>query len=155
MGGPDAALSVWVAEQQEVTLEKLTLQSLLFLRHPDIQSDVWPTPLLRESGRAEDRAGTVGSADQSGAGLNPSHFPIKISRFSLRERASFHGAKATVPTVAGDCVHHLTSTGTVKTAWPAPSRRNTIPQLPPCISEGFVVTRKTRVSIASWVVAEV
>ena len=30
-------------EQQEVTGETLTIQSLLFLRHPDIQSDVWAT----------------------------------------------------------------------------------------------------------------
>ena len=43
-GGPDTALSVWVVEQQEVTGETLTIQSLLFLRHPDIQSDVWATP---------------------------------------------------------------------------------------------------------------
>ena len=42
--GPDAALSVWVAEQQEVAEETLDFQSLLFLRHPDIQSDVWATP---------------------------------------------------------------------------------------------------------------
>ena len=31
-------------EQQEVTGETLTIPSLLFLRHPDIQSDVWATP---------------------------------------------------------------------------------------------------------------
>ena len=43
-GGPDAALSVWVVEQQEVTEGALAFQSLLFLRHPDIQSDVWATP---------------------------------------------------------------------------------------------------------------
>ena len=43
-GGTDTALSVWVVEQQEVTEETLALQSVLFLRHPDIQSDVWATP---------------------------------------------------------------------------------------------------------------
>ena len=43
-GGPDTALSAWVAEQQEVTEDAITCKSLLFLRHPDIQSDVWATP---------------------------------------------------------------------------------------------------------------
>ena len=43
-GGPDAALSVWVVEQQEDTEDSLAFQYLLFLRHPDIQSDVWATP---------------------------------------------------------------------------------------------------------------
>ena len=43
LGGPDTALSVWVVEQQEVTEETPAFQSLLFLRHPDIQSDVWAT----------------------------------------------------------------------------------------------------------------
>ena len=43
-GGPDAALSVWVVEQQEVTQGAFDFRSLLFLRHPDIQSDVWATP---------------------------------------------------------------------------------------------------------------
>ena len=43
-GGPDAALRVWVAEQQEVTEDTFAFQPLLFLRHPDIQSDVWATP---------------------------------------------------------------------------------------------------------------
>ena len=42
-GGPDTALSVWVAEQQEVTGTGFPWQSLLFLRHPDVQSDVWAT----------------------------------------------------------------------------------------------------------------
>ena len=51
-GGPDAALSVGVAVQQEVTEDALTFQTLLFLRHPDIQSDVWATPL-----RGEERSG--------------------------------------------------------------------------------------------------
>jgi hypothetical protein len=41
---PYAALSVWVAEQQEVTQEAPADPSLLCLRHPDIQGDVWATP---------------------------------------------------------------------------------------------------------------
>ena len=48
-GGPDAALSVWVVEQQEVTEKAPAFQSLLFLRHPDIQSDVWATPPISSS----------------------------------------------------------------------------------------------------------
>ena len=43
-GGPDTALSVWVVKQQEVREDTLIVQALLFLRHPDIQSDVWATP---------------------------------------------------------------------------------------------------------------
>ena len=43
-GGPNAALSVWVVQQQGEMEDRLTFQSLLFLRHPDIQSDVWATP---------------------------------------------------------------------------------------------------------------
>ena len=31
-------------QQQEVTEDSLTFLALLFLRHPDIQSDVWATP---------------------------------------------------------------------------------------------------------------
>jgi hypothetical protein len=31
---PDVALSVWVVEQQEATVETLTFQTLLFLRYP-------------------------------------------------------------------------------------------------------------------------
>ena len=49
LGGPDTALSVWVVEQQEVTEETPAFQSLLFLRHPDIQSDVWATLPPRRS----------------------------------------------------------------------------------------------------------
>ena len=45
-GDPDAALSVWVAEQQEVMGETPAFQSLLFLRHPDIQRDVRATSCL-------------------------------------------------------------------------------------------------------------
>ena len=44
-GGPDTALSVWVVEQQEVAERTLAFQSLVFLRHPDVQSDVGATPL--------------------------------------------------------------------------------------------------------------
>ncbi len=51
-GGPDAALSVWVVQQQEATEETLAFQSLLFLRHPDIQSDVWATPPGRSTPRS-------------------------------------------------------------------------------------------------------
>ncbi len=47
-GGPDTALSVWVAEPQGVTGDTFAFQSHLFLRHPDIQSDVWATPPHRE-----------------------------------------------------------------------------------------------------------
>ena len=43
-GGPDAALSVWVVEQQEDTEDTLGIPSLLLLRHPDIQSDAWAIP---------------------------------------------------------------------------------------------------------------
>ncbi len=40
-GGPDTALSVWVAEQQEATEETLAFQTILFLRHPDIALSIW------------------------------------------------------------------------------------------------------------------
>ena len=46
-GDPDTALSVCVAEQQGVMGETLTFPSLLFLRHPNIQSDVRATPSYR------------------------------------------------------------------------------------------------------------
>ena len=48
-GGSDAALSVWVVEQQEVKERTLAFQSLLFLRHPDIQSEVWRHPAATAS----------------------------------------------------------------------------------------------------------
>ena len=38
-GELDTAMNVWLAEQSEVTEDAFTFQSLLFLRHPDIQSD--------------------------------------------------------------------------------------------------------------------
>ena len=43
-GGPDAALSVWIVEQQEVTGDTLALQSFWCLSHPGIPSDVWASP---------------------------------------------------------------------------------------------------------------
>ncbi len=47
-GGPDTALSVWVAVQQEVDRVARRWWSLLCLRHPDVQSHVWATPPLRD-----------------------------------------------------------------------------------------------------------
>ena len=56
-GGPDAALSVWVVEQQEDTEDSLAFQYLLFLRHPDIQSDVWATPRRHRDTETRRRGG--------------------------------------------------------------------------------------------------
>ena len=43
-GGPDAALSVWVTQEQEGLNSERLLRNLLLLCNPDIQSDVWATP---------------------------------------------------------------------------------------------------------------
>ncbi len=42
--GLPPALSVCVAEKQVVTEDTFAFQSLLYLHHPDIPSDVWTTP---------------------------------------------------------------------------------------------------------------
>ena len=49
-GDPDIALSVWVAEQQEVAEDAPASHHLVFLRHPDIPTDVWATPPPRVHG---------------------------------------------------------------------------------------------------------
>lgn len=60
--GPDAALSASGVQQQEGTDETPALQSLLFLRHPNIQSDVCIANLLPPPVRLEQRrASTVGA----------------------------------------------------------------------------------------------
>ena len=67
-GVPDAALSVWIVQQQEVTEETLAFQHLLFLRHPDIPSDVWATPPPRHPAklaRTNDQSPLVCQASSS------------------------------------------------------------------------------------------
>ena len=59
-GGPDTALSVWVAELQEGVEDRLIWQFLLFLRHPDAHSGVWVTPAKQSFGdmRSQTEFGT-------------------------------------------------------------------------------------------------
>jgi hypothetical protein len=45
--GPDAALSVWILEQQEVTEMMFNLQFFLFLHHAGVQRDVWTSSRRR------------------------------------------------------------------------------------------------------------
>lgn len=59
-GRREAAISIWVVEQQEMTKDQCIFPSLLCLSHPDLQRDDWATsPVIPRERDPLDRGGRV------------------------------------------------------------------------------------------------